>query len=211
VRLSCDAWRSYATGLAILGCLAARPSRAEIFDFQIRCNGNPVGHHTVQVREHDGQMDVNTDVSLDVSLAGIDLYHYRYSDHEHWEDGKLVSLESTTNDDGDKMHVSVHRDIDGDLLIESGEGVKKVPGDTLPASYWNPAVLAKREVIDNQSGKLLKVSIKPLSEGRYDVTGDVNFEVDYRQGRWAGLRFKYIGADVDYQRRTQLTNVSDTP
>ena len=209
MRLSCESWRSYATGLAIVGCLAARPARAETYDFQIRCNGNPVGHHTVQVREHDGQMDVKTDVSLDVSLAGIDLYHYRYSDSEHWEDGKLVSMESATNDDGDKMHVAVHRDADGELVIESGDGVKKVPGDTLPASYWNPAVLGKKEVIDSQSGKLVRVSIKPLSDGRFDVSGDLNFQVDYRGGRWAGLRFKYVGADVDYQRRTQLTNVGD--
>jgi len=209
MRKTCDHWRSYATGLAILGCLAARPARAEIYDFQIRCNGDPVGHHTVQIREHDGQMDVNEDVSLDVTLAGMDLYHYRHHGQQHWVDGRLVSLESTTNDDGDKMHVRVHRDDDGELVIENGDGVQKVPGDTLPASYWNPAVLAKREVIDSQSGKLVKVSIKPLSEGRYNVSGDLNFEVDYRQGRWAGLRFKYVGADVDYQRRTQLTTVSD--
>ena len=194
-----------AAGLALLGTLAALPAGADTYDFVVLCNGNPVGHHTVHVREHDGQTDVDTNIAVSVSLAGLQLYRYRHVGSEHWENGRLISLESITDDDGERMHLVVRRADDDRLVIEGSDGVKTVSGDFLPASYWNPAILTRREVIDNQSGKLLQVSVKPLGEGRFGVSGDVNFEVDYREGRWSGLRFSYDGAEVAYQKQQQVS------
>jgi hypothetical protein len=60
-------------------------------------------------------------------------------------------------------------------------------------------VLERGELLDTETGKLLKVAVAPKGEGRYEISGDVNFEVDYHYGRWSGAHFRYFGADVDFR------------
>jgi hypothetical protein len=176
--------------------------QAETYDFQIICNGNPVGTHKVVVEEHDGFTDVSIAIDLSVSLAGLELYRYHHVSHEEWDHGRLFSLESKTNDDGTELHLSVRRREDGQLDVDGSDGVKIVSSDIIPTSYWNPEMIRRHEVLDSQSGKILKVTVTPLFEGRYKMTGDLRLQLDYPQGRWNGVHFSYIGADIDYVPRT---------
>jgi len=188
----------------MLACLSLAPAlaaHAETYDFQIICNGNPVGTHKVVVEEHDGLTDVAINIDLTVSLAGLELYRYHQLSHEKWDHGRLYSLESKTDDDGTDLHLSVHRREDGQLDVDGSDGVKIVPADIIPTSYWNPELITRHELLDSQSGKILKVTITPLFDGRYKMTGDLRLELDYPQGRWNGVHFSYIGADVDYVPR----------
>jgi hypothetical protein len=189
----------------LLCCGAAMPAHAELYDFQVRCNGNPVGHHTVVVTRHDDQTDVHVDIALAVHVAGLELYRYRHVSQELWRDGKLVSLESSTDDDGEPLTLSVHRDGDGHLVAQNAEGKHVLPDDVVPTSYWNPALLTRSEVLDSQSGKLMKVAITQQPDGSYKMSGDLRIQLNYQQGRWSGLHFSYIGADVDYEKREQLS------
>jgi hypothetical protein len=198
--------QSFAPALGVtLACLAAAPARAEDYAFKVFCNGNPVGYQHVQVRhDDDGQTLVDTDVAVDVHMAGFEIYRYRYRARESWRDGRLTELTSETDDDGEALSLSVHPAEDGMLLVESKEGRRKIPADTLPTSYWNPAVLDRRELLDSESGKLLKVAVSSHGDGRYSVSGDLNAEVDYRFGRWAGAHFHYFGAEIDIRPEEPL-------
>ena len=183
-----------------LACMAAGPPvRAEEYSFRVFCNGSPVGYQHVEVSRNDDQTVADTDVAVDVTMAGIELYRFRHRSHEIWREGKLVDLHSETDDDGDSYALSVHPDDDGALLVQSNDGSRKVPADILPTSYWNPAVLDRGELLDTESGKTLKVAVSRLSDGRYDVSGDLSVQLDYRDGRWSGVRFRYFGADVDFR------------
>lgn len=188
-----------AMGVA-LACLAAAPARAEDYTFKVFCNGNPVGFQHVQVRREDGETRVDTDVAVDVHMAGFNIYRYRYRASETWRDGKLAALTSETDDDGEALSLSVRPAEDGMLLVESSkEGRRKIPADTLPTSYWNPAVLDRSELLDTETGKLIKVAVASHGDGRYTVSGDLNAEVDYRFGHWSGAHFHYFGADIDFR------------
>lgn len=192
---------------ALLLSLLALPALAEqqVYDFQIICNGNPVGYHKVVVDEREGETEVSVDIALTVTLAGLTLYRYSHVSHEKWDHGRLAALESTTDDDGEPLHLVVTRQEDGQLLVDGKEGKKLVPADIIPTSYWNPELLSRHEILDSQSGRLLKVAITPLFEGRYKMAGDLQLQLDYHHGRWAGVHFSYIGADVDYQPRAPLS------
>lgn len=186
-----------------LACLAAAPIRAEDYAFKVFCNGNPVGYQHVQVREEEGRTLVDTDVAVDVHMAGFEIYRYRYRASETWRDGKLSALTSETDDDGEALSLSVHPADDGMLLVENKEGSREIPADILPTSYWNPAVLDRGELLDSETGKLLKVAAASSGDGHYAVSGDLTVEVDYRFGHWSGAHFHYFGADIDIRPETR--------
>lgn len=203
MQLRCPQSFTPAVGVT-LACLAAGPTRAEDYAFKVFCNGNPVGYQHVQVNHGEEETTVDTDVAVDVHMAGFEVYRYRYRSREIWRDGKLAELTSETDDDGDALSLSVRAAEDGMLLVENKEGRREIPADTLPTSYWNPAVLERAELLDTESGKLLKVAVASAGDGRYAVSGDLNVEVDYRYGRWNGAHFHYFGADVDFRPEPRL-------
>lgn len=194
---------SPAVGVALV-CFAAFPAQAEEYAFKVFCNGNPVGYQHVQVHREEDKTTVETEVAVDVHMAGIEIYRYRYHDHETWADGKLATLTSETDDDGDALSLSVEPAEDGKLRVESKDGIREISADTLPTSYWNPAVLERGELLDSESGKILKVAVAPTGDGRYEVSGDLTLEVDYRYGRWSGAHFRYFGADVDFRPEPRI-------
>lgn len=181
-----------------LACLAT-PADAEDYAFKVFCNGSPVGYHEVHVRHEEDETDVDIDARIDVTLAGIEVYRYRHRSHEVWRDGKLEALNAETNDDGEALSVSVHPGEDGMLVVENKQGSREVSPDLLPTDLWNPDVLGKRELLDTESGRILKVQVAQLSDGRYQMSGDLKLLVDYRSGHWDGLHFRYFGSNVDFR------------
>ena len=198
MRLHCPTPFAPALGAALI-CFTAAPAAAENYLFKVFCNGNPVGYEHVEVHHGEQEITVDTDVAVDVHVAGFEIYRYRYRGQETWRDGKLAGLTSETDDDGEAMKLSVRPAEDGMLLVEGKDGTNEIPADTLPTSYWNPAVLERGELLDSESGKILKVAVESEGEGRYEVSGDLTLEVDYRHGRWNGAHFRYFGADVDFR------------
>ena len=203
MQLHCAQPFTPALGVALV-CLAAAPARAEDYAFKVFCNGNPVGYQHVQVHRAEEETTVDTDVAVDVHMAGFEIYRYRYRSRETWHDGKLAGLTSETDDDGEALSLQVHPAEDGMLLVQSKEGSREIPADTLPTSYWNPAVLERGELLDSETGKILKVAVADAGEGRYEISGDLTFEVDYRYGRWSGAHFRYFGADVDFRPEPRI-------
>ena len=187
----------------VLSC-APGPAHAEDYAFKVFCNGSPVGYHRVHIQRDDHETDVDIDADIDVTLAGLEVYRYRHRSHEVWHDGRLEALRSETDDDGDEKSVSVHPGSDGMLVVESNQGSREVPPDTLPTSLWNPDVLGRRELLDTESGKTLKVETARLADGRYRMSGDLSLLVDYRSGHWDGLHFRYFGSNVDFRPDRQM-------
>jgi len=181
-----------------LACLA-EPADAEDYVFKVFCNGSPVGYHEVHVRHGEDETDVDIDAQIDVTLAGLEIYRYRHRSHEVWRDGKLEALNAETDDDGEATSVSVHPGADGMLVVNSGRGSREVPADTVPSSLWNPEMLGRHELLDTESGRTLKVQVAQLADGRYQMSGDLTLEVDYRSGHWDGLHFRYFGSSVDFR------------
>lgn len=179
--------------------LAAASAHAEDYDFKVFCNGDPVGYHHVHVARNDHETDVDIDATIDVTMAGIKFYRYRHHSHEVWRDGKLAGLVSETDDDGEAKRLSVKPAEDGMLMVESNKERREIPADVLPTSLWNPDILGQRQLLDTESGKMVKVQVAEISDGRYQMSGDLHLMVDYRAGRWNGLQFHYFGADVEFR------------
>ena len=190
------------------GSQPTRPS--EGLDFTAYRNGSRLGFHRIDFAEEGNRLIVDIEIVFDVKFAFIPLYGYRHRNREVWEDGRLVSMSTETDDNGTDYKVEVARDGDR-LLVDGVDGRLELPGDTLTTSYWNEAAMAHSAWLDTQRGQLARseVTKRPAEavrvKGRdveatpYDLAGDITCTLWYRDGRWVKLRFLgEDGSEIDY-------------
>ena len=173
-------------------------------------NGSRLGFHRIDFSKDEDRLVANIEIVFDVKLVFIPVYRYRHRNREVWHAGKLISLETETDDNGTAYAVSAARQGER-ILVDGSEGRLELPGDTLTTSYWNETSIERGQWIDTQSGKLARSAVikKPpepvLVEGRdleatrYDLDGDITCSLWYADGRWVKLHFvTEDGSEIEY-------------
>ncbi len=173
-------------------------------------NGNLLGTHKIDFSTSGAQLVVNIEIAFDVKLAFIPLYTYRHRNREVWEDGRLLSLDTETDDNGTAFNVKAEQ-VGRRLLVDGSSGKLDLPGGTLTTSYWNEAAATAGEWLDTQAGNLVRSTVtrgQPESvmiEGQsvpavpYDLEGDITCRLWYADGRWVKLAFAgEDGSMIDY-------------
>lgn len=211
-------------GLACAGGLlfgGARPAAAGaalvasypgILKFAVTRNGAPLG--VVMQRFGPDGNDGAAEVYIDfvVSFAGIALYRYEHRARELWRDGRLVALDSVTNDDGAGQAVTARAGADG-LRVDGMQGPLTAPPDILPSSYWHPRFVEQRRMLDSQRGRIVEFTIEPVGAEtvtalgrpvdamRYAMRGDIDLDIWYNTDRvWQKMTFSIGGGFIEYTR-----------
>jgi hypothetical protein len=173
-------------------------------------NGSLLGTHKIDFSRTDERLVVDIEITFDVKLAFIPLYRYRHKNREVWEGGKLLSLDTETDDNGTALSVKAEQ-VGGRILVDGSGGKLDLPIDTLTTSYWNEAAATAGEWLDTQAGNLVRSTVtkgQPESvtvEGQslqavpYDLEGDITCKLWYADGRWVKLAFTgEDGSMIDY-------------
>lgn len=191
---------------------AGTPAPRESYDFLVLREGTPIGHHRVTVRREGQRSEVDVDIELRVKAAGfLTLYRYLHKSREIWEDDRLVSLQSTTDNDGRQEYLNAQAGADG-LKVEGSRYRGVLPADTMPTSYWRPDFLRRATIMDSQNGRPLDLTIRPqqyelasaardgVPAQRWDLSGDVELSLWYgRDGNWVKTAFKARdGSRIEY-------------
>ena len=96
----------------------AAPAETHL-DFTVLRGGDPVGRHQIDlIRNGDGET-VSIKTAVLVRVAYIPVYRFEHTGSEVWRNGRLISLRSQTNDDGDK-HVLAAAAKDDHIEIKIG-------------------------------------------------------------------------------------------
>lgn len=202
-------------GLALVGPVSAAVAPAERLTFDILRDGTPIGRHTVAFRRDGARLEVEVAIDIEVALAFLTLFRYRHRNREIWQDGRLIDLETETDDDGTRHRVRARAEAGG-LRVEAGpeNGAElfRAPPDILPTSYWHPQTPSQTRLLDTQSGRVLAVAIEPrgreavafagaqIPARRYAVSGDLTLDLWYTaEGRWLKAAFAARGAKVAYR------------
>lgn len=177
----------------------------ERLEFTVLRNGSRVGDHLVTFRRDGSRLDVVSRFDIAVRFLFVTAYRYTYESRAAWENGRLVSLVATIDDDGERAVVRARR-IGGRLRVSGPGGMIWSPSDVIPTNHWNPAVLDRRQVLNTLTGALNRVSIADLgttsvrtedgarSARHFRYSGDLEVESWYDvAGRWIKLRF--LGKD----------------
>ena len=208
---------------AILGCvligwlsaaLAVDTGAATgwVREFRAIRKNQDIGYHRVTVRPQDGGARVVSEIALSVKLLGlVTVYTYHHRSEEIWRGGRLVSIHSRTDDNGDKLRLDAEAEGDS-LRIKGTDYIGLAPGDIMPTSYWNADFPKHGLLLNTQSGKLLTVSVreKPVAaedgvapgSRHYALDGDLRLEIWYdADARWTKIRFQAEsdGSIIDYK------------
>lgn len=183
-----------------------------IVEFDVLRDGSPMGSHRLDFRREGDRLIVEIKIDLEVRFL-LPLYRYTHRSREVWQGGRLVQIDTTTDDDGAAFRVAGRAMGDG-FAVESTAGKFVAPADVMPTSYWNRQMLHRGPLLDTQEGKLITTDIAVLPEesvfagGRaiaarpYDISGDLTLRAWYdAAGDWVKLRFDVRGTRVDYVLR----------
>ncbi len=181
-------------------------------EFDVLRDGAPIGTHRVTIAHDGGDTRATIEIDMAVRLAFVTIYRYTHRSTELWRDGRLVSLDARTDDNGTRTHVTA-RATDAGLAIDGSGGRYVAPAATVPTSYWNREKVMRSPLLDTQSGKLIDVSAMALAADangtRYRLAGDLEADLVYGPGGdWTGLSFAARGARIDYVRRDMAASAA---
>lgn len=218
---------SIGNGLCLLGCLLFSVTATPLYGaeklapwdlypkgltFDVKRNGDRVGRHTVAFKRiGKAKFQVNSMMTVSVTLLSIPVYRYRYISETAWQDGQMTRLMAEQDDDGDVSRVRAVRQ--GQTWTITGPKARVQSENPLyPTDHWHFGVIKQTEVLDTLTGKITDVTITPgevdriRAQGRsvnatpYRYTGDINTTVWYdHAGRWVKMAFEAgEGSNMEY-------------
>lgn len=162
-----------------------------LLDFAVMRDGKQVGTHVLTFRQSDDRLDVTIKTRIAVKLAFITVFRFDHDGEEVWRDGKLVRMETRTNDDGTAHTLQVSPDRTGKLrVVGDGKEMLAEP-DSVPASLWNPVFIGTNALMDSLVGKPLDIAVadagedtvtvkgQPVAAHHYSMTGELARELWY--------------------------------
>lgn len=189
----------------------AAAERTGTLRFRVDRGGSPIGTHELTFRQAGDRLTVQVDIQLEVGIGPITFFRYEHANTTTWLDGRVVRMQTRTNDNGDKHRVTAERTPAGDLRVRTREGVRSVPGDILPSTYWIAGTVDASRLLNTQNGRVEEITVDPagtervetaqgpLEAQRYVIHGALDTHVWYQQaGRWVGLAFDARGERVTY-------------
>lgn len=131
--------------------------------FDIIRNGSRIGGHAYRFEARGNRIEVAIRTEIDYRFLFIPLYRFEHDSREVWENGRLTSLSSDTDEDGTPVKLRVSLDATS-LQVIGKEGETRVDLETVPASLWNRRIVERDEVLGTVSGNIKKVKVEDLGE-----------------------------------------------
>jgi hypothetical protein len=147
------------------------PAAKQSLNFTVYRDDAPIGHHIFNFRPKGDKLEVEIDVDLEIKLMFITAFKFTHVASEVWENGRLLWMESETDDDGDPYKLKVWRLGEGMLVEVNGER-KLAPGDILPSNLWNRAILTEDKVLHPFMGRVLPLKVIPLGTRDIELGND---------------------------------------
>jgi hypothetical protein len=199
-RILVAALLSLSVSIALAGNTDSEVGEKE-WNFRVFLDDSEIGYHNFSLVEKDGRRRLVTEAEFEVRFLFFTAYRYEHVNEETWQGECLQEIRSETDANGRLFEVRGVQE-DGGLEIETGNTTRDVPGCVKTFAYWNPDILDEPELLNSQTGELLKVEIEPVATETLNVRGEEiaarryrllakNMELDIwysrDQGRWLAL------------------------
>jgi len=137
--------------------------------FRALRDGAPIGEHRVTFRSDGDRLTVATRVDIAVKVLFITAFRFRHDAEEVWQADRLVSVTSTTNDNGTLLRVSGTAVADGFRII-SDDGPFLASGRLLTSNaLWDSRIVREQRLIDVQHGGEIGLVTKVLGDEQVDT------------------------------------------
>ena len=208
--------------LTFLVCIYANPALAFIPDsntltFDIFRNDKALGEHRVSFEKENGNTIVNINIDMQYDLGPITLFRYAHQNTEIWKGNKVLSMKSTTNDDGDDYKVDATW-AKQSVNVTANENTFEAAPTIFPTSYWNPVFLKSDQLLNTQKGEIEDITVtkagtknitiagETITADHYKVAASIPLDLYYDQKskQWVGLEFEARGSTIKYRRTTPI-------
>ena len=178
---------------AIVGSGLALPARsAHPVDrnFTVLRDGRSIGAHSITMARNGDETVVDVEVEMAVKMAFITVFRLEHSNRETWRHGRLVKIDTKTNDNGKDYKIAGTAKGSSFELVVNDE-VLSIPSTIIPTSYWNPATVEQTVLLNSANGKLLDVAINrteteqvkawygEVPADKYEMRGDLDLDLWY--------------------------------
>ena len=202
--------------LFLIGSYCAR-AHAEVdgYAFTIMRGDSPIGTHYVAFTRAGDLLTVDMRTEIAVKIVFVTVYRYSQHTRQVWKNGRLQSLDTRTDDNGETRRVQAQATAAG-LAVDAPHGRFLAPGDTMPTGYWNREIVNRAQALDSH-GKLVGFAAAPAGarivhiDGRaveaqiYRISGAADGEVGYAQdGSWVSLALNERGNTITYLRDRRI-------
>jgi hypothetical protein len=144
------------------------PAAKQSLNFTVYRDDAPIGYHNFIFRLKGDKLKVEIDVDLEIKLMFVTAFKFRHVASEVWENGRLLRMESETDDDGDPYKVKVRR-LGAGMLVEVNGERKLAPGDILPSDLWNRAILTEDKILHPIMGRVLPLEVTSLGKRKIKI------------------------------------------
>lgn len=181
--------------------LGGLPETGDMLAYEISRKGKRLGFQTLQFAKlENGDLQVDVHIEIDFKII-IPLFTYTHDNREIWRDGKIRSIKSRTDNNGDDEFVDLRAE--GDRLVGKGTDYESnLSADLLSTSYFNPNFVRQSELVSSQDGRLLNINIEEIGREtlnlevgtveatRFRLTGKLRIDIWYTDnGRWVKTEF----------------------
>jgi hypothetical protein len=194
--------------------LATRANAAAQRDLRFRAlrHGSPIGEHRVTFRVDGNRLTVETRVDIAVKVLFFTAFRFKHEAEEVWQSDRLVSVKSTTDDNGTLLQVSGRAVADG-FRIVGADGPFLAAAQLLTSNaLWDSRVVRENRLIDVQHGGEIGLVTKRLGDEQVEtpegsvrasrhqmitpyLAGSLFYD---RDGRWVKGLLELKGERVEY-------------
>ncbi len=150
-------------------------------EFDVFLDGRHVGtHHFDILRTGNGALTVRSVAAFEVRVLGFMTYRYRHEATERWEQGCLVQIDASTNDNGRALRVTGAMHGGHFALEHNGLSIMR-DGCVSSYAYWDSArLLQQRELLNPQTGQFDAAHVESMGEKCLVIGGATVFADQYR-------------------------------
>jgi hypothetical protein len=214
--------------LALVGGVAALPlvglppigrARAAVsrnLHFQVLRDGSQIGEHRIDFRADGDRLAIVTQIDIKIEALIFSVFRFMHRSEEIWDAGRLVSIESITDDDGTALQVSGGAVPGGFRIV--GIGGPFLAASTLMTSntLWDPRIVRESRLLDAQRGGEMGLIARQLpdelvetSQGHLRTScyllitplyaGRIFYDAD---NRWVKALLELRGQNIEYALAT---------
>jgi hypothetical protein len=203
--------------LAVATVLVAMPSAARADDageytFTVLKDGDPVGHHRFAYACEGDRIEIREKTEIEIRLAMIPIYSFEHEARQLWEDGQVVRIDATTNDNGEKLDITVRPDGHGYVRTVNGR-VDQFDESMAVLAFWNKDTLQHHAFFSAVEDKTVDASFQFIGQEtmtlrgqrleveHYRMVGDEERDLWFDSGsRVVKVAFRRHGSQLEYVR-----------
>jgi hypothetical protein len=199
---------TFSAAMIIAGAAQAQDlaqNKAETLNYTVLRDGKNIGTHAVTIEHKGSETDVSVKTDITVKMLFVTAYKFKHASQEMWNNGQLISLTSTTDDDGTPKELTARAEngvLTLDSTVKGQERRQQADVGTEPASLWNPDTVKQSALLNTLDGQMMQIKVKDLgtenvdasgaalSAHHYSLTGDLTRELWFDDaGRLVRMRF----------------------